>query len=182
MNNLKKIEQTLDSREVAEMVGKEHHKLLRDIRIYTEQLTESKIGCSDFFRESNYKDSTGRTLPSYQVTKKGCEFIAHKLTGVKGTAFTARYINRFHEMQEQIAQESEKKELVALRKQIEKQNRLLTKAMSSGITTAGSLDTIEGRYKREINKRMESIHDKISLSKIYTVTKCINEHQQSEAL
>ena len=30
----KQIEQTLDSREVAEMVEKEHHKLLRDIRTY----------------------------------------------------------------------------------------------------------------------------------------------------
>lgn len=44
----KQIEQTLDSREVAEMVEKEHHKLLRDIRTYIEQLTESKIGFSDF--------------------------------------------------------------------------------------------------------------------------------------
>lgn len=32
--------------------------------------------------------------------KKGCEFIAHKMTGQKGTEFTARYINRFHEMED----------------------------------------------------------------------------------
>lgn len=38
-------------------------------------------------------------MPCYLVTKKGCEFIAHKLTGVKGTEFTAKYINRFHEME-----------------------------------------------------------------------------------
>ena len=36
----------------------------------------------------------------FLVTKKGCEFIAHKMTGQKGTEFTARYINRFHEMEE----------------------------------------------------------------------------------
>ena len=36
------------------------------------------------------------------MTKKGCEFIAHKLTGVKGTEFTAKYINRFHEMEDAI--------------------------------------------------------------------------------
>ena len=41
-------------------------------------------------------------MPCYQVTKKGCEFIAHKLTGVKGTEFTAKYINRFHEMEDAI--------------------------------------------------------------------------------
>lgn len=38
-------------------------------------------------------------MPCFMVTKKGCEFIAHKLTGRKGTEFTARYINRFHEME-----------------------------------------------------------------------------------
>lgn len=36
------------------------------------------------------------------VTKKGCEFIAHKLTGQKGTEFTAKFINRFHEMEQEL--------------------------------------------------------------------------------
>lgn len=98
----KQIEQTLDSREVAEMVGKQHKNLLADVRGYVAELTELKIQPSDFFRENTYKDSTGRTLPCYDITKKGCEFIAHKLTGIKGTEFTARYINRFHDMEETI--------------------------------------------------------------------------------
>lgn len=34
-------------------------------------------------------------LPCFQVTKKDCELFAHKLTGQKGTEFTARYINPF---------------------------------------------------------------------------------------
>lgn len=38
------IEQTLDSREVADMVEKDHNKLLREIRRYVEQLGETKIG------------------------------------------------------------------------------------------------------------------------------------------
>ncbi len=42
-------------------------------------------------------------MTCYLVTKKGCEFIAHKLTGQKGTEFTARYINRFHEMEQELA-------------------------------------------------------------------------------
>lgn len=92
----------IDSREVAEMVGKEHSKLLRDIRTYTEQLAESKIGLEDFFTKSSYKDANNQNRPCYLVTKKGCEFIAHKLTGVKGTEFTAKYINRFHEMEDTI--------------------------------------------------------------------------------
>ena len=92
----------IDSREVAEMVGKEHKELLRDIRRYCEQLGESKIALTDFFTESEYTDKSNRKKPCYLVSKKGCEFIAHKLTGVKGTEFTAKYINRFHEMEDKI--------------------------------------------------------------------------------
>lgn len=118
MKDQQVIEQTLDSREVAEMVGKRHKNLIRDIGRYIEQIKESnliinetdeehistklKIEPSEFFYENTYMDSTGRSLPCYDITLKGCEFIAHKLTGVKGTAFTARYINRFHEMQERL--------------------------------------------------------------------------------
>lgn len=84
------------------MVGKEHNKLLRDIRVYITQLNASKVGHTDFFTESQYTDKSNRQKPCYLVTKKGCEFIAHKLTGVKGTEFTAKYINRFHEMEDTI--------------------------------------------------------------------------------
>ena len=98
----KQIEQVLDSREVAEMVGKEHKNLMRDVRSYIEKLGQLKIEPSQFFREKTYQNSQNKTMPRYVITKKGCEFIAHKLTGIKGTEFTARYINRFHEIEEVI--------------------------------------------------------------------------------
>lgn len=56
---------------------------------------------SYFFKESTYLTDNNRTAPCFLVTKKGCEFIAHKMTGQKGTEFTARYINRFHEMEKE---------------------------------------------------------------------------------
>lgn len=102
MNDLKNA--TITSIEVSQMVGKDHSKLLRDIRKYSEQLAEAKIGLGDFFSESTYLDSNNQSRPCYLVAKKGCEFIAHKLTGQKGTEFTARYINRFHDMENIIHQ------------------------------------------------------------------------------
>lgn len=103
MNNSGIVEQKyIDSREVAEMVGKQHNDLLKDIRRYVQQLGEGKISHTDFFTESQYTDKSNRQKPCYLVTKKGCEFIAHKLTGIKGTEFTAKYINRFHEMEDVI--------------------------------------------------------------------------------
>lgn len=74
----------LTSMEVAQMVDKKHYDLLKDIRRYTSQLGEGKISVSDFFSESTYTTEQNKTVTCYLVTKKGCEFIAHKLTGQKG--------------------------------------------------------------------------------------------------
>ena len=103
MNEISVSNSTLSSLEVAEMVEKTHANLLKDIRRYSQQLAEVKIDFSDFWSESTYKsDNNTKQYTCYLVTKKGCEFIAHKMTGAKGTVFTARYINRFHEMEEAI--------------------------------------------------------------------------------
>ncbi len=96
----------ITSMEVARMINKQHCDLLRDIRKYAKHLGESKIAFTDFFTESSYLSSQGKETVCYLVTKKGCEFIAHKLTGQKGTEFTARYINRFHEMEDGIGIQS----------------------------------------------------------------------------
>lgn len=100
MNEVKGL--TLNSREVAKMLPKSHKHLLRDIAIYSEYLGESKIGLSSFWVESTYTTSQNKVMKCYQITKKGCEFLAHKMTGKKGALFTAAYINRFHEMERQL--------------------------------------------------------------------------------
>lgn len=101
MNNIKSL--SLDSREVAVMLNKRHDHLLRDIDTYISYLGQNpKLGSDDFFKETSYKAGTGRRYKIYQITKKGCEFLAHKQTGRKGSSFTASYINRFHEMEAQL--------------------------------------------------------------------------------
>ena len=93
------------------MIQKEHAKLLRDIKRYINQLGESNIGFTEFFTESSYWSEQNKQLPCYQITRKGCEFIVNKITGRKGTEFTARYINRFHDMENIITgQQSQKKQ------------------------------------------------------------------------
>ena len=94
---MKQLEQKLDSREVAEMVEKAHNELMKDIRRYIVQLGEGKIPHTDFFQEFTYRTTQNKEMPCFLVTKKGCEFIANKLTGVKGAVFTAKYIERFHQ-------------------------------------------------------------------------------------
>jgi Rha family phage regulatory protein len=100
---LNKLQQkSITSLEAAEMVEKQHSELLKDIRRYASQLAEGKVPLGEFFTESTYQDATNQDRPCYLVTKKGCEFIANKLTGVKGAVFTAKYINKFNDMQEAI--------------------------------------------------------------------------------
>ena len=92
----------IDSREVADFIGKKHKDLLRDIRGYVKILsrfTERKLAPSDFFLESSYFDSTGRELPCYLLSKSGCELCANKLTGEKGVLFTAHYVAMFNMME-----------------------------------------------------------------------------------
>ena len=101
LNNSK----TLDSREVAEMMGMDHSRILRMLEgdeshvgiIPT--LTEAQLGASKNFIESSYKGRNGENK-CYQVTKKGCEILGNRLQGKKGILFTARYVERFNQMEQ----------------------------------------------------------------------------------
>ena len=94
---------TINSREVAEMVGKEHKKVLRDIKKYADILNGANFGLVDFFIESTYVDAKGETRPCYEITRKGCDMVANKMTGEKGVLFTAAYVTKFEEMEKEIA-------------------------------------------------------------------------------
>lgn len=100
---MNQIEQkTISSREVAEMMEvTKHSHMLDKIDKINQILLNRNIGSVDYWYESEYKDCTGRTLREYQVTKKGCELIAHKTEGEKGILFTVKYMERF-ELMEQI--------------------------------------------------------------------------------
>jgi Rha family phage regulatory protein len=114
MNNLENINNgmlTIDSREVAKIIGKEHGKLLRDIRTYISQMNqankespnlESPINTGEYFIESAYINSQNKEQPCYLLTKLGCEFVSNKMTGVRGTAFTAVYTKKFNDMEQRI--------------------------------------------------------------------------------
>lgn len=132
---------TLTSMEVADMVEKNHRDLMRSIKRYSRYIEESnasldavkndtivkennlderkialiseQVDLQEFWTESTYVDELNRKKPCYNITKKGCEFIAHKCTGKKGTVFTARYINRFHEMEQEISVNKPRKRLSA---------------------------------------------------------------------
>lgn len=107
MNNLSIIEHKgeygIDSREVADMIGKRHDHLIRDIKNYCETLDNSEtpiLGSHKFFIPSYYTvDGNSKSYPCYILTKKGCDMVANKMTGEKGILFTATYVAKFEEME-----------------------------------------------------------------------------------
>ena len=104
MNELQTINnsKTLDSIKVAEMLGKEHKQLLREIRTHIQVLTSENLSPVDFFINSSYLDNKGEKRPCFSVTKLGCEMLGNKLQGAKGTVFTAKYVQAFNQMEQAI--------------------------------------------------------------------------------
>lgn len=91
----------MDSRDVAEAIDKKHSNLMRDISRYVSDIsTDSKLNSLNFFIESKYQDAKGEFRKCYLLTKQGCEFVANKMTGTKGSLFTARYVNLFNEFED----------------------------------------------------------------------------------
>lgn len=74
----------ISSREVAEMMNiKRHGDLISKIEGINKILTYGKIRSLDYWVESSYIDKKGESRKEYLVSKKGCEFLAHKSTGEK---------------------------------------------------------------------------------------------------
>lgn len=85
---------------IAEAFGKRHDDVLRKLK---------SLDCSaDFtdriFTASEYRDSTGRKLPMWEITKDGFMFLVMGFTGKKAAAIKEAYIDRFNAMAKQLHQ------------------------------------------------------------------------------
>lgn len=83
---------------VAEKFGKEHKRVLQDIR---------ELSCSEYFREHNfvlssYKSLQNKELSMYVMTKDGFTFLVMGYTGETAGRFKEEFINSFNEMEKQI--------------------------------------------------------------------------------
>lgn len=71
MDELIKIQETMSSLEIAQLTGKQHAHVMRDIR----QLLEQGVAQSNFGLGS-YSDANGQNRPCFNLTKKGCLILA----------------------------------------------------------------------------------------------------------
>lgn len=98
---MNELPQTITSLEVAEMVGRTHDNVLKDIRNVIKQIGSVK-NHESYFSETSYRNSQNKELPCYLLTKKGCELYSTRMTGAKGTQFAVAYIERFNQMEDHI--------------------------------------------------------------------------------
>ena len=164
--------EVVDSREVAEVTGKQHAHLMRDIKMYSGILSnsnESKFGAVDFFIPSTYTDSKGETRPCYLLTKKGCDMVANKMTGEKGVLFTAMYVTAFEKMRNQLSKPMTQNELIAAMAQanVEQERKILAleeradrnEEMLTELANVFDVPTCpdRGHWQEEMNCRINSI-------------------------
>ena len=71
MDELIKIQETMSSLEIAELTGKRHDAILRDIR----NLLSQGVNAHNFVAVE-YTDKKGENRPCYNLTKKGCLILA----------------------------------------------------------------------------------------------------------
>ena len=106
--------QVIDSREVAEMMGKTHAEIIqyleglnyKDGRVKIKGIIPTleqsgDLQVANYFIESTYNDR-GRIKKCYLVTKMGCELLGNKQQGEKGILFTAKYVERFNEYEKRL--------------------------------------------------------------------------------
>jgi Rha family phage regulatory protein len=82
--------ETMTSLEIADVTGREHKNVLRDIRNILEQGVDQLN-----FELVEYKDKKGEARPMYQLTKKGCLILASGYDAL----LREKIINRWEELE-----------------------------------------------------------------------------------
>lgn len=91
-----------NSLKIAEVFGKDHSKVLRDVR----KLECSKDFLASNFGEAEYTNADGVNYPMYNITKDGFVFLVMGFTGAKAAQFKEAYINEFNRMEQQLREQS----------------------------------------------------------------------------
>ena len=163
---MNKLENKLSSREVADMMDMEHRNLLKKIDGINEDLNNSKISSSKYWIEGNYRqDGNGKLNREFMITKRGCEFLAHKTTGTKGNLFTDRYMDKFAEMEQYIAEGHQKQlspmEILELQFGIVKQQGEKIETIENKVETLAGSMTIDHGQACNVKSAVDSAVKKL---------------------
>ena len=173
----------VDSREVAEMLGKSHSTLMKDIQGSGKNLgilpilTKGNFPLVNYFVENTYIDAKGETRKCYLITKMGCEVLGNKQQGAKGILFTAKYVERFNVMEESLKSQftltlpsNYKEALQQLLLQVEQNEELLeenTKLYLDNKCLSGQILEWADRSKINFGIRKLALQSKIAYGSLW---------------
>lgn len=133
----------IDDMELAEVFGKEHYNVLRDIRETVAKC--SKSFCALNFEGAEYLDEQGKSRPMYLMTKDGFTMVAMAYTTPEAMRFKEAYIAEFNRMEAEL-QRGTQQSLPEFPAKIEAAAIILRVAGITGNQAALSLDKV---YRRE---------------------------------
>lgn len=87
-----------DSITVADVFGKKHYNVLRDIELLQCSQEFSNLN----FEATSYKDSQNREKPMFNMTRNGWSMLVMGFTGEKAMVFKEAYIEAFDKMETQL--------------------------------------------------------------------------------
>nr|DAH30601.1 MAG TPA: regulatory protein [Bacteriophage sp.]DAH31156.1 MAG TPA: regulatory protein [Bacteriophage sp.] len=148
------------SLDVAETFGKEHARVLRDIR---------ELDCSEEFRHGNFAESyyvnaQNKKQPMYYITRDGFTLLAMGYTGEKAMQFKEAYIKQFNAMEKAlIGKVKEREKGIAVRQ-----------ALTNAIKESGENERMHGHaystytdliYKAVLGKSAKQLREEFGIGK-----------------
>jgi Rha family phage regulatory protein len=88
--------QKMSSKEIAELTGKEHSNVMRDIRKLITELENDESLAEFIFESGSYKDLNNQDRPIYQLTKKETLLLVSGYSAI----LRAKIINRWEELEQ----------------------------------------------------------------------------------
>lgn len=153
----------VDSNFVAKAFDKRHDNLISLIEDTIDSLLNFKESTTQYFKDSSYVNSRGKTYKRYELTRKGFDLIVLSFTGEKAFKYKVWFIDDFHEKAEILSQVKSNK-----------QNSLLqvirdeTKPARVALT-----DAIE-KYELPLRIAEGKIHESFLKTRIMNYTQLIN--------
>lgn len=150
----------ITSLDVAETFGKEHKRVLQDIR---------ELRCSEEFGKHNFVPSSytsvqNKELPMYYITRDGFTLLAMGYNGEKAMQFKEAYIRQFNEMEKALlAKIKEREKGIAVRQ-----------ALTKAIQQSGENDRMHGHaystytdliYKAVLGKTAKQLREELGIGK-----------------
>ncbi len=150
---------------VAEVFGKRHDSVLRDIE---------NLSCSDTFNLHNfvaieYTDNRGRSQKAYEMTKDGFSFLVMGYTGEKAGKFKERFINEFNKREQLLKSD----DYILLRSQEILNNRV--KLMEAKVAQLEEENKLQSRQLKESAPKVEYFDKALSSVGTYTATQIAKE-------